>query len=136
MTPYSEQDLKECNIHLNHYASQSLQYFKEIKSTRGDVFHRRMDVKQMSYFEKFDRNDVSDRELADMITTDNFLTNLNKGFHKNLKKIKQKKSIFQWHKKFIKRIRQRFGLSKYQILWITFGKGLVIGYVLAFLIHR
>ena len=136
MTPYSEQDLKECNIHLNHYASQSLQYFKEIKSTRGDVFHRRMDVKQMSYFEKFDRNDVSDRELADMVTMDNFLTNLNKGFHKNLKKIKQKKSIFQWHKKFIKRIRQRFGLSKYQILWITFGKGLVIGYVLAFLIHR
>ena len=29
-----------------------------------------------------------------------------------------------------------FGLSKYQMLWITFGKGLLIGYVLAFLVHR
>ena len=41
-----------------------------------------------------------------------------------------------WHKTFIKRIRQRFCLSKYQMLWITFGKGLLIGYVLAFLVHR
>ena len=41
-----------------------------------------------------------------------------------------------WHKTYIKRIRQRFGLSKYQMLWITFGKGLVIGYVLALLVHR
>ena len=41
-----------------------------------------------------------------------------------------------WHKTYIKRIRQRFGLSKYQMLWITFGKGLVIGYILAFLVHR
>ena len=39
-------------------------------------------------------------------------------------------------KTFIKRIRQRFGLSKYQMLWITFGKGLLIGYVLALLVHR
>jgi len=39
------------------------------------------------------------------------------------------------HKTFLKRIRQRFGLSKYQMLWLTFGKGLVIGYVLAFLLH-
>ena len=29
-----------------------------------------------------------------------------------------------------------FGLSKYQMLWITFGKGLLIGYFLAFLFHR
>ena len=135
ITPYSEQDLDECNIHLNHYASQSLQYFKEIKSTRGDVFNRRMDVKQMSYFEKFDRNDVSDSELADMIKTQNFLTILKKDINKNLKKIKQRNLIL-WHKRFIKWIRKRFGLTKYQILWITFGKGLVIGYVLALLVHR
>ena len=25
---------------------------------------------------------------------------------------------------------------KYQMLWITFGKGLLIGYVLALLVHR
>ena len=44
-------------------------------------------------------------------------------------------SVMLWHKTYIKRIRKRFGLSKYQMLWITFGKGLVIGYVLAFLLH-
>jgi hypothetical protein len=54
------------------------------------------------------------------------------------KKSKQKKtgnSLVLWHETFLKRIRQRFGLSKYQMLWLTFGKGLFIGYVLAFLLH-
>ena len=55
---------------------------------------------------------------------------------KKSKKAKQTCSFLLWHKTFIKRIRQRFGLSKYQMLWITFGKGLLIGYVLAFLVHR
>ena len=55
---------------------------------------------------------------------------------KKAKKPKQTCSGLLWHKTFIKRIRQRFGLSKYQMLWITFGKGLLIGYVLAFLVHR
>ena len=53
-----------------------------------------------------------------------------------VKKVKQAFTPLIWHKTFIKRIRQRFGLSKYQMLWITFGKGLVIGYVMAFLVHR
>ena len=44
--------------------------------------------------------------------------------------------IGRWHKTYIKRISQRLGLSKYQMLWITFGKGLLIGYFLAFLVHR
>ena len=54
------------------------------------------------------------------------------------KSTKSKKAnlVTRWHKTYIKRIRQRFGLSKYQMLWITFGKGLVIGYVLALLGHR
>ena len=51
------------------------------------------------------------------------------------KKVKTANSLFLWHKTYLKRIRQRFGLSKYQMLWLTFGKGLVIGYVLAFLLH-
>ena len=54
---------------------------------------------------------------------------------KKSKKAKQPCSVLLWHKTYIKRIRQRFGLSKYQMLWLTFGKGLVIGYVLAFLLH-
>ena len=52
------------------------------------------------------------------------------------KKAKQTSSVLLWHKTYIRRIRQRFGLSKYQMLWITFGKGLLIGYVLALLVHR
>ena len=45
-------------------------------------------------------------------------------------------SFMLWHKTYIKRIRKRFGLSKYQMLWITFGKGLLIGYVLVLVVHR
>ena len=55
---------------------------------------------------------------------------------KKSKKSKQTRSVLLWHKTYIKRIRHRFGLSKYQMLWITFGKGLLIGYFLAFLVHR
>ena len=46
---------------------------------------------------------------------------------KKSKKAKQPCSVLLWHKTFIKWIRQRFGLSKYQMLWITFDKGLLIG---------
>jgi len=45
-------------------------------------------------------------------------------------------SAITWDKIFHKRMRKRFGLSKYQYLCLTFSKGLVFGYVLAFLIHR
>ena len=54
---------------------------------------------------------------------------------KKSKKAKQTICLLMWHKTYIKRIRQRFGLSKYQMLWITFGKGLLVGFVLAFVIH-
>ena len=54
---------------------------------------------------------------------------------KKSKKSQLANPVVLWHKTYIKRIRQRFGLSKYQMLWLTFGKGLVIGYVLAFLLH-
>ena len=55
---------------------------------------------------------------------------------KEPKKAKEAFSVLLWHKSYIRRIRQRFDLSKYQMLWITFGKGLLIGYFLAFLVHR
>ena len=45
-------------------------------------------------------------------------------------------SAIAWDKIFHKRMRKRFGLSKYQYLTLTFAKGLVVGYVLAFLFHR
>ena len=55
---------------------------------------------------------------------------------KKSKKAKQTCTVLLWHETTIKRIRQRLGLSKYQKLWITFGKGLLIGYVVALLVHR
>ena len=55
---------------------------------------------------------------------------------KKSKKTKKTCSALLWHKTHIKRLRQMFGLSKYQMLWITFSKGLLIGYFLAFLFHR
>ena len=55
---------------------------------------------------------------------------------KKAKKAKATNSVLLWHQTLIKRIRRRFGLSKYQMLWLTLGKGLVIGYLLAFLAHR
>ena len=54
---------------------------------------------------------------------------------KKSQKANQTCSVLLWHKTYIKRIRQRFGLSKYQMLWITFGKGLLIGFLLAFVVH-
>ena len=55
---------------------------------------------------------------------------------KKSRKAKKANPVARWHKTYIKRIRQRFGLSKCQMLWITFGKGLLIGYLLAYLVHR
>ena len=54
---------------------------------------------------------------------------------KKSKKAKTTFSVLRWHKTYLKLIRDRFGLSKYQMLWITFSKGLLIGYFLAFLFH-
>ena len=41
-----------------------------------------------------------------------------------------------WDQTFHKRMRKRFGLSKYQYLTLTFAKGLVVGYALAVLFRR
>ena len=51
------------------------------------------------------------------------------------KKTKKANPVARWHKTYIKKIRQQFGLSRYQMLWITFGKGLLIGFFLASLLH-
>ena len=38
------------------------------------------------------------------------------------------KSIIQWHKRKLYRpFKKRFGLSGYQMCWIAFGKGVIIG---------
>ena len=45
-------------------------------------------------------------------------------------------SAIAWDKTFHKRMRKRFGLSKYQYLTVTFVKGLAVGYIVALLFHR
>ncbi len=41
-----------------------------------------------------------------------------------------------WDRTFHKMVRKRLGLSNYQYLTLTFAKGLVVGYLLAFLFHH
>ena len=48
----------------------------------------------------------------------------------------QNQRLDAWDKTFHKRMRKRFGLSKYQYLTLTSAKGVVAGYVLALLFHR
>jgi hypothetical protein len=40
-------------------------------------------------------------------------------------------SFVEWHKTRIKAIQSRLGVSDYALLWLSFIKGLVIGYLLA-----
>jgi len=38
------------------------------------------------------------------------------------------KRLIEWHRELLNEIADRFGLSAYQIAWIAFAKGLLIGY--------
>lgn len=41
------------------------------------------------------------------------------------------KSVFRWHRKKLYRpVKNRLGLNGYQMAWISFGKGLLIGALL------
>jgi len=39
------------------------------------------------------------------------------------------KRLIQWHKDLMNNLTDRFGLSAYQVAWIAFLKGVVIGYL-------
>lgn len=64
--PNSESELEASCLHINHYPIQSKSYFVNVKSVRGDAYFSdpALQVKNMAYFEKFDRNDIIDKELA------------------------------------------------------------------------
>ncbi|MFM7549759.1 MAG: glycosyltransferase family 2 protein [Cyanobacteriota bacterium] len=64
--PNSESELEASCLHVNHYPIQSRSYFVSVKSVRGDAYFSdpALQVKNMAYFEKFDRNDIIDEELA------------------------------------------------------------------------
>ena len=40
------------------------------------------------------------------------------------------KTFVQWHKKRIECVTNHFGLSNYQLLWITATKGVIFGYLI------
>ena len=41
------------------------------------------------------------------------------------------RSLTRWHRNLIARVQRRLGLSGYQMLWISFLKGLVLGALVA-----
>jgi len=61
----SEAALDSHPLHLNHYAIQSLELFKAVKMTRGDVNHADYaSIRDLDYFRRYDTNTVHDDELA------------------------------------------------------------------------
>ena len=65
--PISEQILGKSNLHLNHYAIQSWEWFEKVKCTRGDAHNMKTDkIRDRAYFDAYDKhsNKVFDDELA------------------------------------------------------------------------
>jgi len=63
-TCITEHSLINCQLHLNHYAIQSKNWFKSVKMTRGDVCSdANSSVRNEEYFRNYDHNDIVDNEL-------------------------------------------------------------------------
>lgn len=55
-------------LQMNHYAVMSKEYFDKVKAVRGDVFTANHDsVRDDAYFNKYDKNVVTDTLLADQV---------------------------------------------------------------------
>ena len=39
-----------------------------------------------------------------------------------------------WHKKLIRKVRKILNLTDYKLLWLSFGKGIVVGFIIAVMI--
>ena len=39
-----------------------------------------------------------------------------------------------WHKKLIRKVRKWLNLTDYKLLWLSFGEGVLIGFLLAFIL--
>lgn len=62
--PTSEKLLEASSIHLNHYAVQSWEWFRDVKMTRGDIQTKTSDnVRNRNYFESYDLNIVNDPSI-------------------------------------------------------------------------
>tara|TARA_Y100001937_G_scaffold20622_1_gene28784 strand:- start:453 stop:641 length:189 start_codon:yes stop_codon:yes gene_type:complete len=58
---------------------------------------------------------------------------------------KKKRSIFwhiekilddiaMWHKKIIRKVRKWLNLTDYKLLWLSFGEGVLLGFIIAIII--
>lgn len=68
-----ENILANSNLHLNHYAIQSFNWFMKVKATRGDVEWQGNDnIRNEKYFIDYDSssNDIDDFELCNISTFD------------------------------------------------------------------
>jgi len=72
--PHStEESLKTASLQLNHYAIQSREFFNAVKKTRGDVSDKKSEhVRDQSYFDAYDVNDIIDEELSEITKTAQF----------------------------------------------------------------
>ena len=39
-----------------------------------------------------------------------------------------------WHKRIIRKVRKLLNLTDYKLLWLSFGKGIVVGFIIAVMI--
>ena len=42
--------------------------------------------------------------------------------------------VAMWHKKIIRKVRKWLNLTDYKLLWLSFGEGVLIGLLLAFIL--
>lgn len=64
----SEDILSNCNLHLNHYAIQSLKWFIKVKMTRGAADNpKNKNIRNLTYFKNYDHNHITDDELVNKI---------------------------------------------------------------------
>jgi len=60
----NEKLVSQAPLHLNHYAIQSWEWFKNIKMTRGSANVLKHDhVRNKNYFDLYDKNEIEDTEL-------------------------------------------------------------------------
>ena len=65
----SEEEIEKVPLHLNHYAIQSWEWYRDIKMTRGSAITVRNDnVRTKEYFQDYDHKEIEDNELDEKLT--------------------------------------------------------------------
>lgn len=95
--PYrvSEDALASSPLHLNHYAIQSLNWYNDVKLTRGDASNVDADkIRNAEYFKKYDFKEIEDLELSRII--DNDVSLWNKPSLDSIRKVFTRVTPKQW----------------------------------------